>query len=80
MNATYGPPTPIVTAWPRLCASSTWPAGSTPPRLALLPLIVLLIVVLALSHGHVLWLAVPFAFFFFIGPRRQYRMSSGACR
>ena len=50
------------------------------PRLALLPLIVLLIVVLALSHGHVLWLAVPFAFFFFIGPRRQYRMSSGACR
>lgn len=35
--------------------------GWGPPRIALLPL---LIVALALSHGRVLWLAVPLVFFF----------------
>lgn len=45
------------------------------PRFALLPLLPLLIVALALSHGRVLWLALPLAFW---GIR--YAISSGGCR
>ena len=33
------------------------------PRIALLPLLVLLVALIAISHGHALWLALPFAFF-----------------
>lgn len=50
------------------------------PRITLLPLVPLLIVALALSHGRVLWLALPLAFFFFTRPLRRYAISSGACR
>ncbi len=50
------------------------------PRIALLPLLPILIVALALSHGHVLWLVVPVAFFLFVRPMRTYGISSGACR
>lgn len=38
---------------------------------ALLPLVPPLIVALALSHGRVLWLALPLAFFFFTRPLRR---------
>jgi hypothetical protein len=50
------------------------------PRVGQLPVLPLLILALALSHGRVLWLAVPLAFFFFIRPLRWYGMSPGACR
>jgi len=40
---------------------------------ALLPLVAILIVALALSHGHLVWLAVPLAFWFLVGPRRWRR-------
>lgn len=49
------------------------------PRVALLPVLPLLIAALAFSHGRVLWLAVPLAFFFLSGPLRRARMSAGAC-
>jgi hypothetical protein len=49
------------------------------PRLALLPLVALLIVALALSHGHLVWLAVPLVFWFVIRPRRWHATSSGPC-
>ena len=38
--------------------------SSCGPRIALLPLLVLLVALIAISHGHALWLALPFAFFF----------------
>ena len=39
--------------------------SSRRPRIALLlPLLVLLVALIAVSHGHALWLALPFAFFF----------------
>jgi hypothetical protein len=50
------------------------------PRIALLPILPLLIVALALSHGRVLWLVVPLAFFVFTRPLRRYATSSGGCR
>jgi DUF1707 SHOCT-like domain len=50
------------------------------PRFALLPILPILIVALALSHGRGLWLALPLAFFFFTRPLRRYAISSGACR
>ncbi|MGN6871597.1 MAG: DUF1707 SHOCT-like domain-containing protein [Solirubrobacteraceae bacterium] len=50
------------------------------PRVALLPLLPLLIVALALTHGRVLWLVVPLAFFIFTRPLRRYARFSGACR
>lgn len=56
------------------------PGWRGPPRVVLLPLLPLLIVALALSHGRVLWLALPLAFFFVIRPLRRYGISSGACR
>jgi uncharacterized protein DUF1707 len=37
----------------------------------LLPLLPLLIVALALSHGRALWLAFPLAFFFVVRPLRR---------
>jgi hypothetical protein len=49
-------------------------------RVALVPLLPLLIVALALSHGRVLWLAVPLVFFFVIRPLRRYGTFPGACR
>jgi len=36
------------------------------PRLAFAPL--LLIAIVALSHGHLFWLAIPLVFFFFVRP------------
>ena len=36
------------------------------PRFAFLPLV--LIAIVALSHGHLFWLAIPLAFFFFARP------------
>ena len=36
------------------------------PRLAFVPL--LLIAIIALSHGHLFWLAIPLVFFFFVRP------------
>lgn len=48
------------------------------PRLAVMPLLPLLIVALALSHGRAVWLLVPLAFFFFVAPlRRQGRWAPG---
>jgi hypothetical protein len=44
-------------------------------RIALLPVLPLLIVALALSHGRVLWLALTLTFLFM-----RYAISSGACR
>jgi Domain of unknown function (DUF1707) len=49
------------------------------PRMALFPVLPLLIVALALSHGRVLWLAVPLAFFFFTRPLRRYGVTAGGC-
>ncbi|MBV8997755.1 MAG: DUF1707 domain-containing protein [Solirubrobacterales bacterium] len=40
------------------------------PRVALFPLMPLLIVALVLSHGHLLWLAVPLLFWFVARPLR----------
>jgi Domain of unknown function (DUF1707) len=37
---------------------------------ALLPLVAILIVALAMSHGHLVWLAVPLWFWFVVRPRR----------
>jgi hypothetical protein len=47
------------------------PRRRSAPRIALLPLLPLLIVALALSHGRVLWLAFPLVFFFIIRPLRR---------
>ena len=40
------------------------------PRFAFMPLLPLLIVALALSHGRAVWLLVPLAFFFVMRPPR----------
>ncbi|MBV9417996.1 MAG: DUF1707 domain-containing protein [Solirubrobacterales bacterium] len=40
------------------------------PRPALFPLMPLLIVVLVVSHGHLVWLAVPLLFWFVVRPLR----------
>lgn len=40
------------------------------PRAVLFPLMPLLIVALVLSHGHLLWLAVPLVFWFLVRPLR----------
>ncbi len=50
------------------------------PRFALLPVLPLLILALAFSHGRVLWLVFPLAFFLIVRPLRRYGISSGACR
>ena len=44
--------------------------GSRWPRVALFPLMPLLLVALVLSHGHLLWLAVPLVFWFVVRPVR----------
>jgi Domain of unknown function (DUF1707) len=46
------------------------------PRFALVPL--LLITLVALSHGHLFWLAIPFVFFLFFRPM-LWRRSGRAC-
>jgi hypothetical protein len=46
---------------------------------ALLPLVAVLIVALALSHGHLIWLAPPLLFWFVVRPRRWHAISSGRC-
>ncbi|HSC02877.1 MAG TPA: DUF1707 domain-containing protein [Solirubrobacteraceae bacterium] len=46
------------------------------PRVALLPLLPLLIAALALSHGRALWLVFPLAFFFIIRPFRRCAVRS----
>jgi hypothetical protein len=51
-------------------------SGSRVPRrpwFALLPLVAVLIVALALSHGHLIWLAAPLLFWFVVRPRRWHR-------
>ena len=40
------------------------------PRAALFPLMPLLIVALVVSHGHLLWLAVPLVFWLLLRPLR----------
>jgi DUF1707 SHOCT-like domain len=51
-----------------------------PWLVAPLPLLPLLIVALALSHGRVLWLALPLAFFFFVVRPLRWRAPAGiAC-
>ena len=40
------------------------------PRFALVPLLPVLILALALSHGHLAWVVVPLVFFFVVRPRR----------
>ena len=57
-------------------------SGSRVPRrpwFALLPLVAVLIVALALSHGHLIWLAPPLLFWFVVRPRRWHAISSGRC-
>ena len=50
------------------------------PRIAFIPLLPLLIVALALSHGHAVWLLVPLAFFFFVArPLRWHAPLLGGC-
>ena len=44
------------------------------PRIALV--LPLLIAIVAVSHGHVFWLAIPFVFFFFVRPM-IWRASGG---
>jgi len=46
------------------------------PRFAFVPL--LLIAIVALSHGHLLWLAIPLAFFLFVRPR-LWRAGRAGC-
>ena len=46
---------------------------------AFLPLVAVLIVALALSHGHLIWLAPPLLFWFVVRPRRWHAISSGRC-
>jgi Domain of unknown function (DUF1707) len=45
------------------------------PRFALLPLLILALV---LSHGHLVWLAVPLAFCFVFRPMRRSAWAGGA--
>jgi Domain of unknown function (DUF1707) len=47
------------------------------PRFAFVPL--LLIAIVALSHGHLFWLAIPFAFFLFVRPM-LWRTAGRGCR
>jgi len=50
------------------------------PRFAFMPLLPLLIVALALSHGRAVWLLVPLAFLFFVvRPLRWRAPVAGAC-
>ena len=42
------------------------------PSLALLPLIAVLFVALALSHGHLVWLVAPLTFWFLVGAGRRH--------
>jgi uncharacterized protein DUF1707 len=54
----------------------SWVAAPLP----LLPLLPLLIVALAVSHAHVLWLLLPLAFFFFvIRPLRWHAPAGAGC-
>jgi hypothetical protein len=48
------------------------------PRVALLPLVAILILALALSQGHLVWLAVPLVFWF-VRPWRWQAISSRPC-
>jgi hypothetical protein len=45
--------------------SSTWSTWRRPRFALVLPL---LIAIAAVSHGHLFWLAIPLAFFFFVRP------------
>ena len=50
------------------------------PRLAFIPLVPLLLVALALSHGRAVWLLVPLAFFVFVvRPRRWHAPVLSGC-
>jgi Domain of unknown function (DUF1707) len=61
----------------RIRSLSSW------PRLALVPLA--LIAIVAVSHGHLFWLAIPLLFFFFVRPMmwrasgRRYGWGHGGC-
>jgi hypothetical protein len=57
----------------------SWSRAPRRPRVAVLPLVAVLIVALALSHGHLIWLAVPLLFWFVVRPRRWRAISSGPC-
>ena len=48
-------------------------------RFAFMPLLPLLIVALALSHGRAVWLLVPLAFFFVMRPLRWHSPVFGGC-
>src|SRR6185437_2619522 len=78
---TYAELDALLVDLPREDRSASAPCGRWgAPRVAALSLLPLLIVALALSHGRVLWLALPLAFFVFTRPLRRYAISSGACR
>jgi hypothetical protein len=53
--------------------TATTRAGRSAWGLPVLPLVPLLIVALALSHGHLAWLAVPLLVLFVVRPRRWRR-------
>ena len=54
-------------------ASTAWSIWRRPRFVLVLPL---LIAIVALSHGHLFWLAIPLAFFFFVRPM-IWRASGG---
>jgi Flp pilus assembly protein TadB len=54
-------------------SGSTWRIGRWSRLGVVLPL---LIAVVALSHGHLIWLAIPLVFFFFVRPL-MWRASGG---
>ena len=42
------------------------------PSLALLPLVIVLFLALAVSHGHLVWLVAPLMFWFLVGAGRRH--------
>ena len=68
---TYGELDEVLVDLPRPQPRASSRGNAFPwPRAALFPLMPLLIVVLVVSHGHLLWLAVPLLFWFVVRPFR----------